>query len=615
VLGLEIAIMVLDIQRDSHVREMDAIVHNAMLGPVNASAAMIQWLGISAPPDTIIVDLVPKTIAILELVARLIFQVYALPFLALSNFSILFWNWSDLRAKHSRIFWVKIFGLVFFLIGAGALIAGFVLKHTLVFFQLPANFTYVPPTFEQVTDSPQAPICDVRIANMSILNIAGLPLLAHTLNYPVPDGKTGLYSLQFDSPSRDNLRSLYNYIFAEDIIPTPIASPLPDLPRVSMCSSNRTACIYFFGKEDCSDEPRFPQLKAQWCNNIPSLCELLLYATGNNRGFCDIVVRNGIPLRGLCDPTPSGIWEFACRPDGLCENWDDFCPTIPLICLREFYNVICGQAGLCAMNLTEKCSPMDRVIHIYKYRFQLDLQFIAFGINQFFVMSMGGFTSPQDIAIAVENVALVWFHWIIETIVPFYRAVYAGLLEPLMGGLGQTMVQLVFGPNRMPLRFGQEVQGLAWVGSVAALVREKFLGFSPTPLISGHSHTALVTRAVAMLKGDYGVTFEGSQYHLSPLEGFFGPPETDAEYFIVNEASGSSVFAMDDTLAKWNYRLPDWQEWSKPATPYDTFCLLAAGCVLDNRYDAICNATVGFERYVEFFGSWNRNRTISESSQ
>jgi hypothetical protein len=77
-----------------------------------------------------------------------------------------------------------------------------------------------------------------------------------------------------------------------------------------------------------------------------------------------------------------------------------------------------------------------------------------------------------------------------------------------------------------------------------------------------------------MFQGMYGVSFEGSQYHMSPLEGFFGEAESDAEYFMVNEASGSSVFAMDDTLAKWNYRLPDWQKWWKPATPYDTFCLL-----------------------------------------
>jgi hypothetical protein len=96
---------------------------------------------------------------------------------------------------------------------------------------------------------------------------------------------------------------------------------------------------------------------------------------------------------------------------------------------------------------------------------------------------------------------------------------------------------------------------------------------------------------------------------LSPIEGFFGPHEPHAEYFIINEASGSSVFAMDDTLAKWNYRIPDWQKWWRPASPYDTFCLLAAGCVHDDRYDALCSAAVGKEQYRDFFTSWNRNRT------
>jgi hypothetical protein len=610
VLGLEIAIVILDIQRDSRVREVDEIVHDAMLRPISQSAALLSYLGISPPPDTIVIDLVPKAIAILELVSRLVFQIYALPFLILSNFSILFWNWSNLRANFTRIFWVKIVGLVFFVICAGALIAGLVLKHTLVFFQLPKDFGYSRPTFERITESAQAPICDLRIANMSIVQIAGLPVIAHTLNDSGPEGETGLYTLSFDAESRDPLRNLYNYLFAEDFPPTPVPPPLDDFSRIPMCSSNRTACIFLYGKKNCSDEPTFAAVYERWCQPIIGLCDMISSLSANDRGYCDLAVRDGIPLRGVCDPTPSGFWDWACPSDGACSHWADLCPTFFLACSSELYNALCTPTGLCAtMNFTEKCSPMDRVLYIDKYRFQLELQYIAFGMNQFFMMAMGGFTNPQHIAIAVENVGLVWFHWIIETIVPFYRGVYRGWLSPLMGGLGQTMVQLVFGPNRMPLRFGQEVQGLEYMGAVAALVHEYFLGFATIPLLAGHSHTALISRALALLKKSYAVTFEGSQYHLSPLEGFFGAHDPDSEYFIVNEASGSSVFAMDDTLAKWNYRLPDWQQWWKPATPYDTFCLLAAGCVYDNRYDAICNASVGFDRYSQFFESWNRSRS------
>jgi hypothetical protein len=118
----------------------------------------------------------------------------------------------------------------------------------------------------------------------------------------------------------------------------------------------------------------------------------------------------------------------------------------------------------------------------------------------------------------------------------------------------------------------------------------------------------VAARAVAMRNEIYGVSFEGSQYDLSPIQGFFGYPKEEVEYSIINEASGTSIFATDDEMAKWNYRMPDWQKWWKPSNPYETFCLLAAGCVDDDRYDHICNASVGAERYREYFASWNRER-------
>jgi hypothetical protein len=220
-----------------------------------------------------------------------------------------------------------------------------------------------------------------------------------------------------------------------------------------------------------------------------------------------------------------------------------------------------------------------------------------------------GMLSPQDLGIAIENVGTVWFHAAIGTVVPFYRIFAALLLKPLMGGLGHRMIELIFGPNRMPVRFAQETAALASVGTTTTLLLHALLHYAPRPVLVGHSHAGLVTRAVAMKDGIYGVSFEGSSYEFSPIEGFFGEISKPAQYAIINEASGTSLFAMDDEMSMWNYRMPDWQHWWKPANPYETFCLVAAGCVNDNRYDHLCDVSVGLSRYKEFFASWNRKRT------
>jgi hypothetical protein len=602
VLALEIALIVLDVRRAGRVREANAAVHEAMLERFRYAWRLGSLLGIEPPPDDLVLDLVPKAIATAELVARIVFQVFALPFFALSNISVLFLQWTPLRRGHGRIFVVKIVGFVFFLLCGVALIAGFAVRRSLVFFQLPPDFAYERPSFGPVTESPAAPICDLRIGNMSILKIAGLPVLTHALGGHDSDDRDGLQFVHGESEASEALRVLYRYIFPEEAPPTPAPSPMADIARGPMCASERASCVFLYGMEDCAGVANFSEARAMWCRRYTGICDLVTVVAG-------VAVRKGIPERGMCAPTMNGFAEFACGDSGACNHWNETCARMPTLCQDFIYDAMCRPYGLCnSFHFDEKCSPMNRVMHMYTYNFQLALQFIAVGLNRHIFMTLPGFTRPQDVAIAVENVGIVWFHWIVATVVPFYNAVYGAFLEPIMGGLGQTVVQLVFGPNRMPLRFGQEVQGLHLVGRATALVYQRFLGFGARSVLIGHSHSALVVKPVAMMTTSYGVAFEGSQYQLSPLEGFFGQPPTEREYVIVNEASGDSIFAMDDTIAKWNFRMPDWQKWWKPANAFDSFCLLAAGCVFDDRYDALCKPSVGAEEYRTFFESWSRER-------
>jgi hypothetical protein len=78
---------------------------------------------------------------------------------------------------------------------------------------------------------------------------------------------------------------------------------------------------------------------------------------------------------------------------------------------------------------------------------------------------------------------------------------------------------------------------------------------------------------------------------------------------LLNLFSGSTLLATRETGAKTNVILPAWQKLWAPAAPAQTFCLAAAGCATDERYDALCEQLVGMEQFRAYVRSWNHTRT------
>jgi hypothetical protein len=311
----------------------------------------------------------------------------------------------------------------------------------------------------------------------------------------------------------------------------------------------------------------------------------------------------------MCGLFPASIGKFACSPTGFCNNWDHFCGKFsnPFLCNPIVREVICS---FCAtFNFTDLCDPFDMTVLPFWYRFQYSGQYAAMDFGSSYMLVTSGIVRPQDLAIALENVAIVWFHNLVQMIVPFYHIFSDFLLKHVMGPLGQSMVQIVFGPNRMPLRFAREMDSLAGLGNVTAVLYAAAFGSFPQPVTVAHSHFGVVSRAIARKRAWYAVSFEGSQLELSPIEHFFGELPPASEGFVVNEVSGKTMWAMIDEFTMSNYRLPGTSGFTHPTNPYETFCLVAAGCVSDDRYDHICNETVGWEQYRQFFTLWNRNRS------
>jgi hypothetical protein len=72
--------------------------------------------------------------------------------------------------------------------------------------------------------------------------------------------------------------------------------------------------------------------------------------------------------------------------------------------------------------------------------------------------------------------------------------------------------------------------------------------------------------------------------------------------------SGMSVLSMSDKITKANLKFPDLQIVCKPVTIYETFCVVAVGCVMDDAFDLFCSQGVGFDEYQRYFRAWNRTR-------
>jgi hypothetical protein len=80
----------------------------------------------------------------------------------------------------------------------------------------------------------------------------------------------------------------------------------------------------------------------------------------------------------------------------------------------------------------------------------------------------------------------------------------------------------------------------------------------------------------------------------------------------VQFTSGNAFFAMSEKGVAENIYGPSYPvNIIMGATPFETFCLLAAACVTTDQYDHLCSTTVGSETYDEYFVLWGRDRNAS----
>jgi hypothetical protein len=226
---------------------------------------------------------------------------------------------------------------------------------------------------------------------------------------------------------------------------------------------------------------------------------------------------------------------------------------------------------------------------------------------------------PLSYGVMIDNAYTYWFQVIIDTIVPYYPLVYDAFLGAFFTSLSQNLLGFAFGPNRMSLKFaaymnvGSEGWNFAFkkaleeLGELLSVDQQELASFAQMVMV-GHGAAGLIAKALALNHNWYGVSFESTQYERSPIEAFFASNDTRPQNNIFNFYSEDSFLVLPEPESRLNYKMPAWQSYFRPAETYETMCLLMAGCVSDDRFDALCSDLVGFRQYQRYFQSWGRRR-------
>jgi hypothetical protein len=195
-----------------------------------------------------------------------------------------------------------------------------------------------------------------------------------------------------------------------------------------------------------------------------------------------------------------------------------------------------------------------------------------------------------------------WYPLVMSAIVPFFAIVNQLFLAPLLNAGAVQLSNWALGIVPVSTEFLRE--GREAIAGIGTHYR---------PVFSGHMSGGVLSKALASeeQEGGYAVAFEAPVFQYSYIAAST-QNATSAEYETVNVYSDSSLFSALEEGLTMNLRLPRAQSVLAPASPYDTLCLIAAGCTETDEYDGLCEQLIGKERFVEFFELWlrKRNETI-----
>jgi hypothetical protein len=219
------------------------------------------------------------------------------------------------------------------------------------------------------------------------------------------------------------------------------------------------------------------------------------------------------------------------------------------------------------------------------------------GTNQT-VLGLQGIAIPYHMGVVLETALVFWYSTLMGFIIPFFAIVNQFFLAPILNAYSMLLSTEALGLVPISRRFFEEAL-------------ESARHHSPVPLFSGHMSGGIVAKALATEMESYASAFESPAFKYSYIEASTNQTHPSAVYKTINVYSDNSLFSVLEDSVTLNVRLPPAQSVFKPATPYETFCLIIAGCSVTDEFDGICTQLIGAQKFTQFFELWFRPRNVT----
>jgi hypothetical protein len=214
------------------------------------------------------------------------------------------------------------------------------------------------------------------------------------------------------------------------------------------------------------------------------------------------------------------------------------------------------------------------------------------------VIVLQGLSSGSSLGILVENVAPHYTLLADQAAIPLYATWNSLFFEPFYRWSHYLLVRNMLGMSHLTTQ--------AWTASLDA-AKAVEAEFGRVPLFVGHASGGLLAKALAAFMNQVAVAFESPQYEDSAIGSEHGGQVPDGQV-IINLLGPTNVFSYPEGKLGINMYLPEASWFPKPLNIYEVFCQVAAACVSDNRFDGLCDASVGKKTYRKYFELWHRPR-------
>jgi hypothetical protein len=248
------------------------------------------------------------------------------------------------------------------------------------------------------------------------------------------------------------------------------------------------------------------------------------------------------------------------------------------------------------------------------------------GPQQVFI-AFPGTRNLNDLAFVIENVMVSWVREALMVIIPLYRITRKLFFRVSEWDTSQVISLAILGPNRLFINYW--IKGKWFMLAELDLLRKGFwsqkwfknnTGNSELKVkaVIGHGAYGILAKGFGWENGWPGIAFDSSPFFDSPVSIFANwiSENSPNSSWTADFYSGLSaqILPEDPTLISESHIMPKNGNFFHTPAIEKTFCMAAAGCAIDNRFDVICGNLVGSQRqFKAMFESWNRSPTEDSS--